>query len=99
MSKHTPGPWRRQGAIIWGKEIQREVARVKTFPGEPLQDNANARLVAASPELLAACKLLLSCCGYVVDVSGCECAIYETGEVKKCEHSIAFEAIAKAEGG
>lgn len=54
--KHTKGPWRRQGAIIWGAEIQRQVAHVHTQPGESDQDNANARLIKAAPDLLIASK-------------------------------------------
>ena len=49
--KHTPGPWRCRGNIIWGKEIQSKVAQVFStyIPGEKStaeNESANARLIA-----------------------------------------------------
>ena len=65
-SGYSPGPWRRQGQIIWSKQIARKVAHVHTEKGEPLQDNANAKLIRTAPEMLEILELcsrtLLSDC-------------------------------------
>jgi hypothetical protein len=82
MSKHTPGPWRIQGAVtITGKPGG--IPRFLVWPAEETETSvveiceidcqiegnytcniaeakANARLIAAAPELLAACKFLLA---------------------------------------
>lgn len=69
MSKHTPGPWR-VGHHIADDEGYREItilASVKggtfcpatvvlQFPHVPGMQEANARLIAASPDLLDAAK-------------------------------------------
>ena len=75
MSGHTPGPWKTGGMLILtdrpstvtpdGRTIHnwRDIAEVRHFNG-PLWDspegNANARLIAAAPELLAAAKCALA---------------------------------------
>lgn len=58
-SKHTPGPWLRMGrsigngageiATVWGLRDERAIA--------------NARLIAAAPEMLAALKAIVDCAG------------------------------------
>ena len=64
-TQHTPGPWKmgvRQPnsyKFIYGREGE-EVAncdRLTNFPDENL---GNARLIAAAPELLAACEVALA---------------------------------------
>lgn len=68
MTTHTPGPWftKREGfstvyvdARIGGGLLQ-EVAAVGPQEGGIQQQDANARLIAAAPELLEACKAALS---------------------------------------
>ncbi len=57
--KHTPGPWRSHGA---GGEIHgnsRVVATMCWCSGMHDEDEANARLVEAAPDLLAALRSLL----------------------------------------
>jgi hypothetical protein len=66
MSKHTPGPW--SADIVWpvpetivhaycnGKPYS--LAEVHSMP-EPGEREANAKLIAAAPELLESCKALL----------------------------------------
>lgn len=64
---HTPGPWksrkRQIRAHVWGQEMP--IATVKLFinpthPGvtqaDPDTAKANARLIAAAPDLLEACR-------------------------------------------
>lgn len=55
-TKHTPGPWR-----LWGKADPSQVISDATgFIAQTLggNDEANARLIAAAPELLEALKNL-----------------------------------------
>lgn len=58
---HTPGPWYTMGAGIYiGSPETDDIAHIATahcygVPGDPV---ANARLIAAAPELLAALKVM-----------------------------------------
>jgi len=83
--KHTPGPWRECGAdkggcvcgLIWSTTADRPVAGIEPRPEgfEKMPEGearANARLIAAAPDLLAALKELV----YMIDmhrlaVGGC----------------------------
>lgn len=58
MSKHTPGPWmvlpsvqNGQFAILTKHGPRKDIACTYGFPGDPRE--ANARLIAAAPEMLA----------------------------------------------
>lgn len=58
-SQHTEGPWRANGSLIEGPRMAAVVARVEppklgSAARTDAEQHANARLVAASPELLAA---------------------------------------------
>lgn len=60
MSKHTPGPWHvssntAQDLVCAGDEVVADC----TTGDLPDISIANARLIAAAPELLEACKSLL----------------------------------------
>ena len=58
----TPGPWKAEKYCIWGGlNYQTYIAAMDTGAGHEDQEQANARLIAAAPELLAACKLALEC--------------------------------------
>jgi len=103
MSKHTPGPWqvlpeecdkpyiRIRGTVLGGRY---KIANVITpsYEGvherEAVETRANARLIAAAPELLEALK------AFVADWSD------DTGMSSPSYESVrlAREAIAKAEG-
>lgn len=61
MSEHTPGPWRIGGTKDLkhgrGREIAADAARIGIVYGVIDPDViANARLIAAAPELLEACR-------------------------------------------
>ena len=63
MSKHTKGPWHRRARMIVGNETTKSegiTGRVVCSVGEYWADDeeakANARLIAAAPELLEAAK-------------------------------------------
>jgi len=90
MSKHTPGPWRtleqgRQWTVIGNPYF------VATVQGQGDNGEANARLIAAAPELLEAVRLYVK-----LDNdrrSGCDIADADWAEC----HQAASAAIAKAE--
>ena len=90
MSEHTPGPWKSEDRFIFaGSEF-------KLYVIDEAESEANARLIAAAPDLLEALQCALDhleYCGYG-DSWERECAL--TGEDpldKKIE-----AAIAKATG-
>ena len=70
MSKHTPGPWTNDDGLVNG--IESRTGRVEQTPSldifdagdwpSALQDEAqaNAKLIAAAPDMLAALKLFIS---------------------------------------
>lgn len=98
-TKHTPGPWWVDGQkIMQGGDVP-NVARDcvgQVFPVVRGNSEANARLIAAAPELLKALKVSLS-----------EWAQYDVANVpggtmelaRKRVIRLAKQAIAKAEGG
>jgi hypothetical protein len=93
-SGHTPGPWHANGCCIEapGDEGPRDVT-IAVVHGQRL--DANARLIAAAPELLAALNGVL----YWAE---CECESIERDtplhdEAPMCEFCVAKAAIAKAE--
>jgi hypothetical protein len=53
-AKHTPGQWKRSHRNITANGII--VARVLPAEGGPEQEAANAHLIAAADDLLAACE-------------------------------------------
>lgn len=101
--QHTPGPWEHREAtengtsfvlrrwrITAGDQFIGEVGAAVHRCGSHNENHgdANARLVAAAPDLLAACRKLLN-----VLESEPECAIY------RAHAELARAAIAKATGG
>ena len=103
MSKHTPGPWfAARNSSFWEVKPQRELFDYNTpftvadvcasAPGNPdggLQE-ANARLIAAAPDLLASLQLMVD---RFLDTEGS----YGAWENDALEAARA--AIAKATGG
>lgn len=94
--KHTPGPWVvatpsdaaiHQRLRVVASDYDNVIAMLMMRDGEQW---ANAHLVAAAPELLAALKSLKECetAGGPCDVAGVKCDCHEMAEA----------AIAKAEG-
>lgn len=69
--KHTPGPWERNGGsiidargnVIAQRFSRRHIERGETWADciEPVEADANARLIASAPALLAALKALADC--------------------------------------
>jgi hypothetical protein len=66
---HTPGPWysvarlsaseNHKGYLVGGGEPNQRVAEVIPVDEDGVEGGANARLIAAAPELLAACRTML----------------------------------------
>ena len=64
MTKHTPGPWALDDESIYAPDGEgwKQVAEIpnwRTNPGEVLtpEDNANARLIHAAPDMLGALEV------------------------------------------
>lgn len=96
--KHTPGPWRENGSVVTAQgsmalvvanvrcqldPIVRPDAAAKTFA----ERDANARLIAAAPELLEALKE----CARLLNV-----AFDFEGDVFRKEHNNSVDAICAA---
>lgn len=96
MSKHTPGPWVLRTRERWGPTVRVGdlyvwLAGIVPSSERPGEHEANARLIAAAPDLLASLKEMLdkgegcAACGF--GAPGCG-----------CRYERARAAIAKAEG-
>lgn len=64
-TKHTVGPWKNQGNLIFSYD-HRHVAKLFQLPrgvgqSSALEEGANARLIAAAPDMLDALKKIASC--------------------------------------
>jgi hypothetical protein len=93
MSKHTPGPWQVHGSHIYTADPERALLAQVFNSGSKASDyplQANARLIAAAPELLEALKECLPYVGQTLANTGSMDAYYT--EAKACA------AIAKATG-
>jgi hypothetical protein len=94
-SQHTPGPWTASGLAIFANERVIAIADdgyTHSLESQRVQE-ANARLIAAAPELLAVAKLTAEFCRYVLEDSA-EPDFMRTVELR----DDAKAAIAKAEG-
>jgi hypothetical protein len=102
MSKHTPGPWEFDGtSYIWADMSSgKMIAQIRGWgwlqkKGEEAaiaEQEANAHLIAAAPELLEACaSIVVSIASKTKYLEGCDCA--------DCQSiRLVYAAIAKAEG-
>ena len=66
MGEHTPGPWVQNSLMVSEANQPINVGRDICHCGmgmrrDPFESEANARLIAASPDLLAACEFALEC--------------------------------------
>lgn len=93
QTQHTPGPWRyckTNGSPTHGEHV---IAGAKPGYLAEVRDcgsgdvGANARLIAAAPELLAALQAIVSSCGVRID------------DPRVLHFDAAYAAIAKATGG
>lgn len=101
MSSHTPGPWnavKSQPRIYWIDAHEQPCAYghiATVFEGgkDPDENAANARLIAAAPDLLAALEDMLSGWRYIRETHG---DLYGVGWDRA--ENAARAAIAKARG-
>lgn len=62
QTKHTPGPWEQNVELVGGRVNHQIIGNhqiiADVYPSQPSQTElmANARLIAAAPELLEVCK-------------------------------------------
>lgn len=103
MTQHTPGPWAATGQDIVaehlretlssGREVRLRIANAKDAGGALDLETvkANARLIAAAPELLAALKNVML--AHTADIE-----TYTEGEFALEAWAQAEAAIARAEG-
>lgn len=67
MTEHTPGPWKNEGGVVCGRHVgidgrdmgpSFDIFDAGNAPHESVEDewDANARLIAASPDVLVASK-------------------------------------------
>ena len=88
---HTPGPWIRGARLLdvcAGASVVATVACASSHPATEEQAHANARLIAAAPDLLEALEIVSNC---VPDsTSGTTLGTWEMQKVR--------EAIRKAKG-
>jgi hypothetical protein len=98
MTEHTPGPWAddvtgdlsdRDGAIY--SETSNTIVADNVYGRSEAEADANARLIAAAPDLLAACEAL---CEAVAGQS----ALLAIEGALVVEYREALAAIAKARG-
>jgi hypothetical protein len=98
LAAHTPGPWRVTeygGEIAIHAEDNSKIALPeKWFASDRAEAEANARLIAAAPELLAALGKLAP---YALQRAETEPPF--TAKYARADYEIARAAIAKATGG
>lgn len=96
-SKHTPGPWIQNGVYIGVHKPFRNVARVMRLGVSEIEAQANARLIAAAPELLEALKMasrsLYACAAFAQEQGNPEMGRFILAWASDSE-----QATAKAEG-
>lgn len=91
---HTPGPWVAMGKAVYTESDNptREIlwGGHNTRSASDEEKKANARLIAAAPEMYEMCKLLEECMETIDGKDGYD-ASYELAKVR--------EVLAKVEGG
>jgi hypothetical protein len=100
MSKPTPGPWEHEPSTyddlesygVWCGDGIGLVCTVYSGLEPAGSSEANARLIAAAPDLLAACEAMF------VHFPGCACDFGPIGG-PKCFPCKVRAAVAKAKGG
>lgn len=92
MTQHTPGPWKydwiEKSIFYDDNDVQPRIAIMDGDNTSEDQNAADARLIAAAPDLLAALKAIVGCLGPEGYLSACGKSITDQARA----------AIAKAEG-
>lgn len=94
---HTPGPWK---AVPCHDNTWNVMHDVGLFYWTLHESEANARLIAAAPDLLEACNKLRVFVEHTMDFGERPCPIcgHHYTHEEDCPYLIARDAIAKAEG-
>ena len=103
MSKHTPGKWSIDNVFVVSEEDEL-IAQIdpihendlSVYQRNPSEARANARLIAAAPELLAACETIANDCEEVL--SGSDMSGMSDREIFGAMLETVRAAIAKAKG-
>ena len=95
---HTPGPWIRGARLLdvcAGASVVATVACASSHPATEEQAHANARLIAAAPDLLAALEGIINLHG-----KACNGLPFSENEIQEWTnaHYVARAAIRKAKG-
>ena len=96
-TQHTPGPWTVAGRDVVGKLGEMDTCIAECFNHSSMDRHnaeANARLIAAAPELLEAVKISLE----FLDRQNTPKNIQEQISFKNHQREILTKVIAKAEG-
>ena len=101
QTKHTPGPWAHSPGqdTIWARDGNLLIARTDYARGEMAvnEDEFNARLIAASPDLLAALEWSMRCMGDYLSADSQEGRDHCYKDLAHA-HREAIKAISKAKG-
>ena len=98
MSQHTAGPWTPHATSVAkeGKDYEYTIASVSSIlPND--EARANARLIAAAPELLEACKAAKQAIANAISFVNDEAAPTSSTEISTLFAQL-YAAIAKATG-
>ena len=95
-TSHTPGPWGVFGASLEMPEIRSvndgQAGRLIGFvSAEPEEQSANARLIAAAPDLYAACEA-------AIEQEDCYAEGTDSLALNGCLHCVLLAALDKADG-
>lgn len=98
-TSHTPGPWKAQGDTVWTDtpSIPLRIATITRFAEiNGIDTEANAQLIAAAPDVLEACELLLAVLDKEIHLK----ALVKQGDLVMINYAMvsARDAIAKAKG-
>ena len=93
-SKHTPGPWNIGWGLVWNaargitSRVSGEAWKWKNKDGFESESKANARLIAAAPDLLEALQGMVDAFGQLDDAEPAQDRAWDR----------AFSELAKAKG-
>ena len=93
MSQHTAGPWRYSDGLILAKNTKIADYSQPYMPFA--EEDANARLIAAAPELLEACKAAKQAIANAISFVNDEAAPTSSTEISTLFAQL-YAAIAKA---
>lgn len=89
VMKHTPAPWKAGARSVSAPETEDRLGLdVRLYGGNAGDNKANARLIAAAPDMLQALRL----------IEHATAPSHDDGGHHEAAHEIAVAAIAKAEG-